>query len=344
MPQGARTVVVLLFTLLAAACAGGPLKQDARPLVELRTDASARRVDVLVDGAPFTAYLYRESLKKPVLHPLRTAAGTPVTRGFPFDPTPGERTDHPHHAGLWFNYGNVNGLDFWNNSDAVPASDAPRMGTVRHRALRTVRNGRGEGVLEVTHEWVDHRGTPLLREDVRFVFRADARSRAVDRFTTLTALEAPVAFPDDKEGMLGLRVARGLEQPEPAPAPAAREEAAGSDVPAGRYLSAEGREGDDVWGTRARWTALSGSVGGEAVTITIFDHPRNPGFPTYWHARGYGLFAANPLGQRVFSDGREALDLRLAPGDSVTFRHRVLILSGTPARERLEAEYVRFAR
>ena len=30
--------------------------------------------------------------------------GTTVTRGFPFQTLPGERVDHPHHAGLWFNY------------------------------------------------------------------------------------------------------------------------------------------------------------------------------------------------------------------------------------------------
>jgi hypothetical protein len=78
------------------------------------------------------------------------------------------------------------------------------------------------------------------------------------------------------------------------------------------------------------------------VTISIFDHPANPGFPTYWHARGYGLFAANPLGQKIFSNGKEELNLTLAPGESVTFRYRVLISSEIATREKTEAEYKEF--
>src|SRR5580700_6334485 len=83
-----------------------------------------RRVDVTIDGKPFTSYIWPTTLKKPVLYPLRTARGTIITRGYPLEQRPGERIDHPHHAGLWFNYENVNGLDFWNNSDAIKAENA----------------------------------------------------------------------------------------------------------------------------------------------------------------------------------------------------------------------------
>ena len=92
-------------------------------------DTAAQRVDVLVDGELFTSYVYSDTLpvlKKPVLYPLRTASGATVTRGYPLDARPGERVDHPHHIGLWFNYGDVEGLDFWNNSDVVPAERAAR--------------------------------------------------------------------------------------------------------------------------------------------------------------------------------------------------------------------------
>ena len=64
------------------------------------------------------------------------------------------------------------------------------------------------------------------------------------------------------------------------------------------------------------------------ISIAIIDHPQNPGYPTYWHARGYGLFAANPLGQKVFSNGRENLNLTLQKGQSATFRYRIVIASG----------------
>src|SRR3989442_10316891 len=103
--------------------------------VRVVPDEAKRRVDVTVDGKPFTAYTWPDTLKKPVLYPVRSARGTLVTRGWPLDPRPGERMDHPHHVGLWFNYGNVNGLDFWNNSDAIPPADAPKMGTIVHRRI-----------------------------------------------------------------------------------------------------------------------------------------------------------------------------------------------------------------
>ena len=33
---------------------------------------------------------------------------------------------------------------------------------------------------------------------------------------------------------------------------------------------------------------LTGQIGTDAVTLAILDHPKNFGFPTCWHARGYG--------------------------------------------------------
>src|SRR6059058_1950507 len=192
--------------------------QGARtPRVEVVPHEAERRVDVLVDGKPFTSYIYPTTLKKPTLYPLRTASGAVVTRGWPLEPRPGERVDHPHHVGLWFTYSDVNGLDFWNNSDAIPAARAPKMGTILHRSVRHAEGGAGRGVLEVTAEWVDYQDHALLREDTRFVFRTGDGLRAVDRITTLTALGQTVTFADEKDGMLGLRVARSLEQPSTTP-------------------------------------------------------------------------------------------------------------------------------
>jgi hypothetical protein len=109
------------------------------------------------------------------------------------------------------------------------------------------------------------------------------------------------------------------------------------------YLTSEGKKGDAAWGTRGRWCNLSGTIGNGPVTIAIFDHPANPGFPTYWHARGYGLFAANPLGHRIFSNGKQELHFALAPKESVTFRYRILISSEVITREKSEAAYQDFA-
>jgi hypothetical protein len=317
--------------------------------VQVTVRDADRRVDIAVGGKPFTSYIYPASLKKPVLYPLRAASGTVVTRGYPLEPRPGERVDHPHHAGLWFNYGNVSGLDFWNNSTAIKDSAAPHMGTILHRAVTGAASGVGEGTLDVNTEWVNHSGRALLKEDTRFVFRARDGFRSVDRITTLTALDSAVSFTDDKEGLIGMRVARGLEQPSTTPEKFVDASGRVTEVAVldntgvtGKYRSSEGKEGDAVWGTRGRWTMLTGSVNNEPITLAILDHPKNVGFPTYWHARGYGLFAANNLGQKALSDGKEELNFVLGPRKSVTFQHEILILNGVAAPADIEKSYSAF--
>ena len=331
---------------------------EAQSGVQVVPDTAAQRVDILIDGDLFTSYLYSDTLavlKKPVLWPLVSAAGQTVTRGYPLDPIPGERVDHPHHIGLWFNYGNVNGLDFWNNSDAIPAERAGEMGTIRHREIRDAQSGEDEGVLETTSDWLTPEGDTLLTEDTRYVFHAEPDVRSIDLAITLTALDDTVSFEDNKEGALGLRVTRALEHPSDeevlltdasgAPAEAPVVDTSGV---SGEYLSSEGLRGEDVWGTRAEWVMLSGKVDGAPVVVAIQDQPDNVGYPTYWHARPYGLFAANPLGQAIFSEGAEHLGFKLAPGESTTFNYRIMLLSGEAAasedaaKKAVEAAYQNF--
>ncbi len=355
-------IAVLLASILAvAAPAASPqarpdrarvlLTEQAPPRIQIVPDAPGRRVDVIIDGKPFTSYIYPTSLKKPTLFPLRTAKGTVVTRGYPLEPRKGERVDHPHHVGLWLNHGDVNGLDFWNNSDEIPADRAPKMGTILHRRVVDARSGAESGELAVETEWVKPDGTPLVREQTRFVFRGTRDSRTIARMTILTALAERVVFRDNKEAFIGMRVARGLEQPDDKPEvftddtgkPASAKVVDNTGV-TGQYVSSEGLKGDAVWGTRGRWTLLGGTVEGEPVTLAVLDHPSNPGFPTYWHARGYGLFAANPLGKKVFTEGKKELNLTLDPGQSTSFKYRVLILSGAVKPEAIDAAYAAFAK
>jgi len=341
--SGVSFMLVALGVLLASQVWAAP------DHVSVLVNEQARRVDISVDGQPFTSYIWPTTLKKPVLYPLRTARGTIITRGYPLEKIPGERIDHPHHAGLWFNYENVNGLDFWNNSDAIKPERAPNMGTILQRSILSAKSGAQEGELDVEADWVTYEKKVLLHEHTHFVFRGGANYRSVDRITTLTALDEKVSFPDEKDGMLGLRVIRALEIP--SDKPEVYMDASGHPTTVakldntgvnGTYLTSEGKRGDAAWGTRGRWCNLSGMVGEEPVTISIFDHPKNPGFPTYWHARGYGLFAANPLGQKVFSNGKEELNFALAPHTSVTFRYRVLISSAILTPEETEAAYKEF--
>ena len=317
--------------------------------IRIVQNEAARRVDVFVDGQPFTSYVWPETLKTPVLYPLRTAQGTIVTRGFPLEPRPGERVDHPHHAGFWLNYGNVNGVDFWNSSTFLPPEQQQKMGMIVHRRVAHTANGKDHGELAVELDWIMPDGQPILREATTFVFHSGPNLRVVDRMTTLTALDKRVVFHDDKEGMLGLRVRRELEQPSNEPLIFTDSSGRPTTVKAldnagvtGLYRSSEGRTGDAVWSTRGRWTMLTGKVNNEEVTLALLDNPKNVGFPTYWHARGYGLFAANPLGQEIFSGGKEKLNFTLEPKQSVTFRYRLLILSGQTSPAQIEAHYQRF--
>jgi hypothetical protein len=344
-----RTLAPKLFAVVAACVWIGGCQQSRPTGVEVVANDAQRRVDVIIDGQPFTSYIWPDSVKKPVLYPLKTANGTNVTRGYPLEPRPGERVDHPHHVGLWFNYGDVNGLDFWNNSEAIKPAEIAKYGTIRHLKIARVESGKTEGTLDVEMEWLGPDGVPLLREVTQFVFRGGSGTRTIDRITKLTALDKRVVFSDNKEGVIGIRVARQLEQPSDKPEIFTDASGNATAVPTldntgvtGHYLSSEGKTGDDVWGTRGRWTALTGKIGSEDIAIAILDHPDNPGYPTYWHARGYGLFAANPLGQKVFSGGKETLNFTLEPGHSTTFKHRVLILSSAATADELESQYRRF--
>ncbi|HEX8183358.1 MAG TPA: PmoA family protein, partial [Blastocatellia bacterium] len=245
--------------------------------------------------------------------------------------------------------GDVNGLDFWNNSDAIKAADRHKYGSIRHVRIKRMMSGKDRGELEVEMEWIRPDGKPLLREETTFIFYAAPNRNAIDRITKLTAIGERVTLADNKEGMLGLRVARQLEQPSDKPEVFTDASGKPTSVPkmdnagvSGRYRSSEGKTGDEVWGTRGRWVTLTGRIGQEDITIAILDHPNNPGYPTYWHARGYGLFAANPLGQAVFSNGTHKLNFTLEPNRPATFRYRILILSGETAPQDMESLYRRF--
>jgi hypothetical protein len=344
--------ISVAFGLVSAflVCCVAARQNAASERIRVVVHEDQRRVDILVNDMPFTSYIWPTTLAKPVLYTLRSARGSVVTRGYPLEPRPGERTDHPHHAGMWFNYGSVNGTDFWNNSDAIKPEDKPKMGTVYQRKIVAAKSGENAGELEVEADWNRADQKTLLKEHTRFVFRGDAWTRSIDRISTLTAQGEKVVFEDDKEGLLGIRVARTLEMP--ANKREIFTDASGrpTTVPKldntgvnGVYLTSEGKTGDAAWGTRGKWCNLSGLVDGEMVAISIFDHPSNTNFPAYWHARGYGLFAVNPLGRKIFTNGREpALNFALAPNESVTFRYRVLITSGRITPESTEEAYKDF--
>lgn len=301
--------------------------------VQVTPDVANRRVNITIDGQPFTSYVWPATLKKPVLYPLIADGGLEVTRGYPLAPREGERRDHPHHAGMWFNYGNVNGFDFWNNSDAIAADAREKMGSIEHKRVVSTKSGANRGELTVESVWITGKGEPLLQQTTHYIFSRHGDARVIDVNVDLRALKNAV-FHDDKEGLLGIRVARWLESANEkggvftdANGSATKVDGASGAGATGVYTSSEGKTGDDVWGTRGRWCTLTGhNAAGQVATIAILDYPKNPGAPTYWHARGYGLFAANPLGRHIFDPKSPAFDYTVPKAQTAVFRYRVLLL------------------
>jgi hypothetical protein len=337
---GIALMAILLFFSCSSTSMKPVDKQESNqgnngPKVELIDQKADQKVDVMIGGKLFTSYCYSDSLKKQILYPILTEAGKPITRGWPIKPRQDEHTDHPHQRGMWLNYGDVNGYDFWGNSYQIPPEVRKvHDGKIKHIKIEQLSSGAGEGSLVTDESWVSPFGNQLLSEKTTYHFIADGSTHIIDRITTLTATDSAVTFKDTKEGMFGIRYNEHLKMP--SKKPETFKDAMGNSTTVtpesgdvtGNYISSEGVTGDSVWSTRARWMNLYGNIDGEKVSLVICDHPKNFDYPTYWHARGYGLFAANPFGAHDFTDGKLTIDFTLPKGQSLTFRYRVILSSG----------------
>ena len=321
--------ILFAFVLMASAAMG------QKKEVKFITNEKNKIVDVMIDGKLFTSYIYPDDLDKPVLYPVFTSKGTVITRGFPRDPRPGERIDHPHHVGIWFNYGDVNGLDFWNNSYAIPADQKDKFGSVKHQKVVKAENGNDKGTLSVLTHWVDSKGNVLLTEETTFTFSGMGELRMIDRNTKLTA-NSRVVFKDNKEGMMAIRLDRAFE--EPSTKPEVFTDASGNPTTVavmnnegvnGVYRNSNGVEKGDVWGKRADWVSLSATKNNESITVAMIDNSKNPGYPAHWHARTYGLFSINNLGSKVYVPTDAESTYTLEPGQSLVLKHRILVNSGS---------------
>ncbi len=268
------------------------------------------KIEVLIDGNMVTRYIFTDSLTKPVLFPILSPSGTVMTRQYPFARVEGERTDHKHHTGLFFTFDGANGEGFWNNS-SIPQK-------IKHIKVKEMQGGTGQGVLSTVIHWMDSTGQAMLVEERKMTFIPGESEYKMEFDITLKALDNKVVFRDNKEGMFAIRVAHWLRENDGT----------------GEYLSSNGEKKEkNVWGKRAAWMRLEGEFQNKTCGFVIFNHPSSTNYPTFWHARGYGLFAANPLGQAVFQKAHkkekvEPFNLTLEAGKSAVFRFCVLVYEG----------------
>lgn len=276
---------------------------------EVKAERQENNVAITLDGQPFTEYLTNNG-PKPILWPILGPGGKTMTRAFPMNPrVQGERKDHPHHRSLWFTHGDVNGTDYW-----AEFSKSKNLGKIVHREYVRVESGE-RAVVETLNDWNGPDGKKQLEDRRKVTLHAAADgSRIIDFDITLSASEGPVKFGDTKEGTFGVRVPTSLDV---------------ESRKGGQIVNAEGLTDGEAWGKASPWVDYHGPLDGQTMGVAILNHPSSFRFPTYWHVRTYGLFAANPFGLHDFQ-GKSDVDgaHTLAQGETITLRYRVIFHNG----------------
>ncbi len=266
----------------------------------------------LIGGKAFTTL--RLDRRHPDLWPIFNADSINVTRTWPRAEVDGEKQDHPHHQSLWFAHGSVAGMDFWH---------LPLM-SVRQRQLVASASGEGRGWVETSNHWLNAKGETVLQDRRKITAFVDGRVRGLDYELNLTA-EQDLVFGDTKEGTFALRVANGLV----------------ADL-GGKLSNDLGQQGKSVWGKAARWIQASGMLDGKAAAVVLAGHKDNLRHPSTWHARNYGLLAANPFGLNAFGAG-ESGAFQLKAAQPLQLRYRILIFAEHPSTDQIEVQLEGFS-
>lgn len=310
--------------LLVAAHAGPPA--TAGEGVTLRE--ADGRVRVEVHGELFTEYHY-QNVSRPFLYPLLGPGGLPLTRNWPMKEVPGEERDHPHHRSLWWAHGDVNGVDFW--------SESARAGKTVHEAFVERTAGTNFAVLHTRNRLEDREGRVVGHVEFKITFyRGDADARWLDWETTVFASEGELKLGDTKEGTMAIRLNETMRLKP-------NRENAGQ--PTGHILTSTGLRDGETWGKRAAWVDYFGPVQGRTMGVAMFDHPRNPRHPTWWHVRDYGLFAANPFGIHDFEKKPPGTgDLVIPAQQAVSFRYRLVLHRGDTSEGRVAERFAAYVK
>lgn len=319
-----RTAQLLLVLLACTPLLAGSRSRGKEPPGGVSIVRQEGVLVVRFGGELFTEYHYADT-RRPYLYPVNAPGGVPVTRGYPMEERPDEARDHPHHQSLWFAHGDVNGFDFWHGGKGNER--------IQHDEILQVEAKGDVGLVRVRNLWLagEGEGELVLTEERTMRFGETSGGRTIDFELELAAPEdREVRFGDTKEGTMALRLAPSLRLR--------------GKVAQGRALNSEGLRDGECWGKRAAWVDYSGPVGDAILGVAIFDHPDNPRHPTWWHARDYGLFAANPFGVHDFEKKPAGTgDLVVPPGESLVLRYRVWIHEGEGEAAALQEAFEEYA-
>lgn len=293
------------------------------------------RVEVTKDGHPFTTYYLAAATAKPYLMPLRTPLGVIISRPFPIGNDVASAnvkasSFEPHQRPLYFSHGNINGLDFWGEQAFQRYYDDHNHQGYGHATLKNleqVEESEDHATVRARFSLKDPNESLMAEETQSFTFRGDKRMNVIDCEFVLFAVAGPVVMGDTKEGTFGIRLSDELSAPHD------------------HMMNSNGAQGEPaIWGKPADWVNYHGTVSGKPVGIAILDSPASFRHPTTWHARAYGLFAANPFAAREFTKDQHADgSWTILEGDSLTFRYRVIIYDGEMTRDEIGGLYRQYA-
>lgn len=300
-----RIEILVIGVLLA----GSGITTAAEPVVDF-PGATPGRIPVFIAGKQVALYEYNGTdIPRPFLGNVHALNGVQVTRNHP-PVADQDLADHPeYHPGIWMSFGDLSGADYWRNQ-----------ATVHTELLGPPKAGEKEGAFTVRNHYLDPQD--LQKElaielcQIRFLV---VESGYIILWDSTFSSDRDMWFGDQEEMGIAFRTATALR----ADPSTDKGLVSGSGI----LLDAAGRKGSEaIWGTTANWCDYSGQVNGEPTGIAILCHPGNFR-PSWFHARDYGLLAANPFGRAAFGKG-EPSKLVVPAGESLRLRYGILIHDG----------------
>ena len=303
------TVFFVGLTLLVCACSCIADESVSSPESRVALAETPYGYEVTLDGKLFAGYR-RNFNGTPIIWPVIGPNEKPMTRAYPMsDDVSDEKKDHPHHRSIWFTHDDINGNKHWGGGSDI-----------EHQEFLKAECDGKTAIIVTKNHWLDKQTKNTVCSDIRTItFGAVNSHRFIDFDVVLTAEQDKVTISDTKEGTFAIRVPTSVDVDSRKTDPKL----------GGTIINVEGLKDDKAWGKRSGWVDYSGPVDGETAGIAIFNHPASFRYPTWWHVRTYGLFAANPFGIKDFepelkTDGTVVLK----KGESLRFYYRIIFHTG----------------